>query len=159
RDVTEQKEAERRLAAQYAVTRVLAELNSLREAAPKILQAICDSVDWETGALWIVDQRANVLRCVDVWLRPGGTAADFATATRNLACPRGVGLPGRVWANGASAWIADITKDSNFPRGDIAAQCNLHAAFAFPIFAGREFTGVIESFSHEIRKPNRDLLS
>src|SRR5206468_12775452 len=49
RDVTAQKEAERRLAAQYAVTRVLAELNSLREAAPKILQAICDSVDWETG--------------------------------------------------------------------------------------------------------------
>src|SRR5579871_111693 len=159
RDVTEQKEAERRLAAQYAVTRVLAESHSLREAAPKILQAICESVDWEAGALWIVDKRANVLRCVDVWLRPGGKTAEFATATRNFACAPGVGLPGRVWANRASDWRGDVTKESNFPRGEIATRCNLHAAFAFPILVGNEVTGVIESFSHEIRKPNRALLS
>jgi two-component system, sensor histidine kinase and response regulator len=159
RDVTAQKEAERRLAAQYAVTRVLAESTSLREAAPKILRAICESVDWQAGALWTVDRRANVLRCVDVWLRPNETTAEFAEATRNLSCGPGVGLPGRVWANRASAWIADVTKDDNFPRGEIASQCNLHAAFAFPILSGSEVTGVIESFSHEIEKPDQDLLS
>jgi PAS domain S-box-containing protein len=159
RDETEQKETERRLAAQYAVTRVLAESNSLREAAPKILQAICESVDWQAGALWLVDRRAKVLRCVDVWLRSGGGAAEFAAATRDLACPPGVGLPGRVWANRASAWIADVTKDDNFPRGEIAFRCNLHAAFGFPILSGKEVTGVIEAFSHEIGKPDRDLLS
>jgi PAS domain S-box-containing protein len=159
RNVTAQKEAERRLAAQYAVTRVLAESTSLREAAPKILRAICESVDWQAGALWTVDRRANVLRCVDVWLRPGGTAAEFAAATRALTCKPGVGLPGRVWGNRASAWIADVTKDENFPRAAIASQCNLHAAFAFPILSGSEVTGVIESFSHEIEKPDQPLLS
>jgi PAS domain S-box-containing protein len=159
RDETEQKETERRLAAQYAVTRVLAESHSLREAAPKILQAICESVDWQAGALWLVDRRSNVLRCVDVWLRPNEAAAEFAAATRDLACPPGVGLPGRVWANRASAWIADVTKDNNFPRGEIAFRSNLHAAFGFPILSGAEVTGVIEAFSHEIGKPDHDLLS
>jgi PAS domain S-box-containing protein len=159
RDMTEQKEAERRLAAQYAVTRVLAESNSLREAAPKILQAICESVDWQAGALWTVDRRANVLRCVDVWLRPGSSAAEFAELTRNFPCGPGVGLPGRVWSERSSAWIADVTKDENFPRGEVASRCNLHAAFAFPILSGHEVVGVVESFSHEICKPDRDLLS
>jgi two-component system sensor histidine kinase/response regulator len=159
RDETEQKETERRLAAQYAVTRVLAESNSLREAAPKILQAICESVDWQAGTLWLVDRRAKVLRCVDVWIRPGAVADEFAAATRDLACAPGVGLPGRVWTSRASAWIADVTQDDNFPRGEVACRCNLHAAFGFPILSGAEVTGVIEAFSHEIGKPDRDLLS
>src|SRR5262249_21957696 len=122
RDVTQQKEAERRLAAQYAVTRVLAESNSLREAAPKILRALCECVDWQAGALWTVDRHAKVLRCVDVWTCPDMRTssecskeqcaipiAEFAAATRNLACGPGVGLPGRIWANRASAWVADVT--------------------------------------------------
>jgi PAS domain S-box-containing protein len=159
RDVTKQKEAERRLAAQYAVTRVLAEATSLREAAPKLLQALCESVDWQAGALWFVDRRANVLRCVDVWLPAASKAAEFAAATRCMTCAPAIGLPGRVWANRASAWVADVTNDSNFPRGETASRCNLHAAFAFPILSGSEVTGVIEAFSQEIRKPDRDLLS
>jgi two-component system sensor histidine kinase/response regulator len=159
RDVTKQKEAERRLAAQYAVTRVLAEATSLREAAPKILQALCESVDWHAGTLWFVDRRANVLRCVDVWLQDKSKTAAFAAATRSMTCAPGVGLPGRVWAERASAWVVDLVHEVNFPRGQIASQCNLQAAFAFPILAGQEVTGVIESFSQEVRKPDRDLLS
>jgi hypothetical protein len=45
------KRAELRLHTQYAVTRALAESDRLREAAPKILQAVCESLGWEVGAL------------------------------------------------------------------------------------------------------------
>src|SRR5262249_2853588 len=41
-DVTERKCEEARLAAQYAVTRVLAEASALADAAPRILQAVCE---------------------------------------------------------------------------------------------------------------------
>ena len=41
RDITTQKKAARRLATQYGIAQVLAESASLQEAAPKILQIVC----------------------------------------------------------------------------------------------------------------------
>ncbi len=71
---------------------------------------------------------------------------------------RGLGLPGRVWANGEPAWILDVMQDANFPRAPFAAQANLHGAFAFPIRINEKVLGVMEFFSHEIRSPDEDLL-
>src|SRR2546428_5527860 len=62
--VRERTRVERRVAAQHAATRVLAEAGTLAEAAPRILAAICDCLGWEWGALWVVDGDADVLRCV-----------------------------------------------------------------------------------------------
>ncbi len=159
RDVTASVRASRRREAQYAVTRVLAESATLGEATPKILQAICESVDWEVGALWDVNRQVNVLQCVDVWHRAGLDFAEFEALTQQLAFAPGIGLPGRVWASGVPAWIADVLQDCNFPRAPVAAACGLHGAFAFPILFGKEVTGVVEFFSREIRKPDDDLLS
>src|SRR5258708_12678472 len=71
----------------------------------------------------------------------------------------GVGLPGRVWKPLNRAWIPDVTKDDNFPRGPGAAAAGLHAAFGFPILSGEKFLGVMEFFSHEIREPDETLLA
>ena len=67
RDITEQKMAERRLAAQYAVAQVLAECCSIQEATPEILRAVCESLGWQLGILWQVDPDSEMLRCVEVW--------------------------------------------------------------------------------------------
>src|SRR4026207_2527153 len=75
------------------------------------------------------------------------------------ACPAGVGLPGRVWAYAAPAWILDVVNDPNFPRALFAARAGLHGAFAFPIRNGDQVYGVIEFFSRELREPDRDLLN
>ena len=40
-----------RLHAQYATARPLTESHSLGEAAPAILRAICQTLDWEYGGL------------------------------------------------------------------------------------------------------------
>lgn len=50
-DITERKLEEARLAAQYAVTRVLAEAPTLASGTPRILQAICGSLNWSVGAI------------------------------------------------------------------------------------------------------------
>ena len=52
RDVTARRSAERRLAAAHAVTSVLAEAPTLDAATPRILRAVCESLDWEAGAIW-----------------------------------------------------------------------------------------------------------
>src|SRR5204863_8328011 len=63
RDITERKLAERRMLAEHAVTRVLYESADMQQAAPRILQVICESLDWDTGAVWMVDRQTGVLRC------------------------------------------------------------------------------------------------
>src|SRR5208282_4318302 len=159
RDVTERKRAERRTAAGYAVTRVLAEADSLETATPQILSAICESLDWEVGAIWRLDENAQVLRSLRVWHAPHAESPRWENATRELAIAKGMGLPGRVWETGEPAWIADIPRDTNFPRAQIALQEGLHSAFAFPIRGASKFMGVVEFFSTEPREPDRDLLA
>ncbi len=149
---------EEHLMVQYATARVLAEVATLGEAAPRILEAICDSLGWEYGGLWTVDEAAGALRLAEIWhSRPGGLA-EFEALSRSLALPPGVGLPGRVWSTGAPAWIPDVPQDGNFPRVAVATQAGLHSAFALPIVLGSTVLGVMEFFSREIRQPNEELL-
>ena len=158
REITERQHAERRTAMQYAVTRALAEATTLPEVAPKILQAICESLGWDVGALWQLEPQAGELRCVEVWHRPQLESVAFEAATRQRIFAVGEGLPGRVWADKKPAWIADVLEDRNFPRAEFAAQVGLHGAFGFPVLMGEEFLGVIEFFSHEILEPDAELI-
>ncbi|HJT76715.1 MAG TPA: PAS domain S-box protein, partial [Gemmataceae bacterium] len=77
RDITERIRRERRLAAEHAVGQILAASSTLCDAAPGILQAVCDSLGWDVGTVWAVDRGANVLRCVKAWHRPGMEATSF----------------------------------------------------------------------------------
>ncbi len=151
-------EAVRRLHAQYAIARALAESPSLRAAAPKVLQAICETLGWEHGALWHVDRAAGVLQCVETWNLPGVSFPEFEAVSRGGAFPPGIGLPGRVWSSGKPAWIPDVTRDSNFPRAPIAVREGLRGALGFPVLLGTEVLGVLEFFSREIRQPDQELL-
>ena len=157
-DVTDRKCQEARLAAQYAVTRVLAEAPNLALATPRILAAICESLDWSVGVIWRVDQKEKLLRCVQTWRMPTVQLPGFGRATRDRTFSLGVGLPGRVWAQAQPVWIEDVASDLNFPRADIAAREGLHAAFGFPILLKAEVLGVLEFFSHQIQKPDQRLL-
>lgn len=159
RDITERKRAGQRLAAQYTVTRILAEAATLSDAAPRILQAICESLGWELGILWSVDRDAHVLRCVETWHMPSIGVAEFEAISRQRAFAPGVGLPGRIWASGAPVWIDNVIEDSNFPRTAVAAQEGLHAAFGFPLLLGSVTLGVIEFFSRESQQHDDDLLA
>ena len=157
-DVTERKEAERRVAAQHAITRILAESPTLGDAAPRMLQTLCESLRWEFGELWTLDRQASVLRCVQTWNAPSIEAAEFDEITRGHTFARGVGLPGRVWNSGEPTWITDVTKEANFPRVSAAANAGLRGAVAFPILLGGEVLGVVGFYSREIREPDEEVL-
>jgi two-component system cell cycle sensor histidine kinase/response regulator CckA len=158
RDLTEPKAAERRLAAQHAVTRILAESQSLESAAPTILRTLCETLGWDFGVLWVIDRETDQLRPVDLWHQTSIEVPEFEAQTRSSRFPPGIGLPGRIWATGRPAWIPDVVHDTNFPRARVAALGGLHAAFGFPITVGAEIVGVVEYFSRTIRQPDNALL-
>jgi PAS domain S-box-containing protein len=159
RDITERKKAENRLSAQYAVTRALAESNTVSEGASKLLQAVCESLGWEYGSLWTVDRNSNVLRCSQVWHALGPQAAEFERTNRLSVFPPGTGLSGKVWNDSQTAWIPDLVTDTNFPGAAAAAKAGLHSACAFPVRLGAEILGVVEFLSRSIREPDPDLLA
>ena len=158
RDITERRRAERRLASQYAVTRVLDDAVTLEEAMSRVMQAVGESLEWELGVFWKLDKPAGLLRCFNHWQSATIDADEFVMVTRDQAFEFGVGLPGRIWASGQPVWIADIVADADLPRSTVAATGGLHGAFGFPILVGGEVEGVIEFFSRPVREPDEEIL-
>ena len=158
RDITQRKEAERRMSTGYAVTRVLAEAESLDAAVPFLLMSICEGLSWDVGALWRVDETVNLLRCMNLWHPPNLSFPTFVDATRKSTFKRGVGLPGRVWESCQPVWLPNIQQGPNFPRGSFAIAEGLHSAFAFPVRLGDHVAGVIEFFTRQSRKLEPDVM-
>jgi two-component system, sensor histidine kinase and response regulator len=150
--------ATERLTAEYISARALAESATLAEAAQRVLQALCEALGWDYGALWNLDADGGVLNCVQAWHLPGVSVARFEAISRQIAFTRGVGLPGRVWASGEPVWVPDVVADSNFPRAGVAREEGLHGAFALPLLIRGQVVGVMEFFSREIREPDEELL-
>ena len=155
--MAEQKMGERRRSAGHAVGEVLAGASSISEAGPAILRSLCVELDWGLAALWLVDPRAEYLTCTAVWREPR-FPAEFETVTRESIFDRGVGLPGRVWADGKPVWIESVVEDANFPRGSVALASGIRGAFAFPICLGTTVLGVVECFNRDMMAPDTDLL-
>lgn len=151
--------SDRRAAAQYLTTRVLAESATLTDAMPRVLEAVCERLDWVMGARWGIDSEAQVLRCQEIWVAPGRTFHELIEINRQITFPRGVGLPGRVWSTARATWIVDVARDPNFPRAPAAARGGLHGAFGFPIIGASGFLGVMEFFSTEIRPSEEAILA
>ena len=158
RDITARRRAERRLISQYEVTRVLSEATTLEEAAPKILQAIGKTLEWDLCIFWRVDKASGVLRCLDLWSAPSVSADPFIQATWQRVLTRGQGLPGGVWASGQSAWVTDIVTDPNSLHGAQDQLVGFHGSLGFPILVGNEIEGVIEFCSLSVRQPDDELL-
>ncbi len=149
RDITERTRLERRLTVQFEAARILAEAHSLKEAAPKLLRAICESLAWEMGQIWIVDKEANNLRWLAGWHISSLEDNEFEDACRSRVFAAGVGFPGRIWSEARPFWVEDIASDANFARADLAARANLRSAFGVPIKLGDEVPGVMEFFTRE----------
>lgn len=144
--------------AELAITKTIAGSASLEIAAAKIITAVCTTLEWDLGSLWVVSANGSVLQCVGIWPKPGLSFPGFEAATRSMRFESGRGLPGRVWRSGRAAFIVDVAEDSNFPRSPVAVREGLHGAFGFPIVLGDQTIGVLEFFSREARRTDTSVL-
>ena len=159
RDISARKRIEARLAAQYEVTRALAESGDFKQAVPRILRAVCEALGWELGLVWVLDREAAVLRFVEAWSAAGVDVAEFERVSGRREFARGEGLPGGVWERGEALWVEDLAADATFPRASSAGRAGLHAAAAFPVVMQGETVAVLEFFTRELRAPDEALLA
>jgi diguanylate cyclase (GGDEF)-like protein/PAS domain S-box-containing protein len=155
-DISQRKLADRLRSLQVAVTRPLATAASWHEAAPQVLQGICQILGWVGAEFWRVDSQANVLRWQFGWYRSTKDLAAFEAASRDVTYARGVGIAGRVWKRGRPLSVTEFTEGS--PRALLAEKVGLHGKFAFPVTNGQQVTGVIVLLSFERQSPDRATL-
>ena len=155
RDVSQRKQSERRLSTEHAVTLVLAESETPEAAWPRILEVIGEGLDWEAGTLWMVNKQTQMMECLQTWHIP---AKQFTACAERPELARGMGLPGRVWQNEQSVWIADMVEEAASLQLSFSSVDNIHAAFAFPIMMRNEVLGVIEFFNAAVRAADGDVL-
>ena len=94
-----------------------------------------------------------MLRCIETWPEAG----DFAAESLALELGPGEGLPGRVWAAEAPAWLTGVPTEGVFPRAGAATRAGLQSAFAFPV-RGAALIAVIEFFTADLRGADEPLL-
>jgi two-component system, NtrC family, sensor kinase len=157
-DITLRKKAERRLAAQNETTRVLAEADSPAESIQKVLQTICECLDWDLGAFWRVDSPTQRLRYSAVWRRSDVQNSALEAMNRHLVIERGVGLTGRAWDRSEPDWVSELAADSSFVCRSAATADGFRAAFAVPILFRGQCLGVLEFFSLVSRPADPALL-
>jgi PAS domain S-box-containing protein len=158
-DITERKRGERRVAAAYAVTRVLAEADNLAAAASHVLRAIGENLEWEWGALWSVQKEGNPLSCDCLWHAPDIATAEFDMVCRERIFAVGEGRLGQVWQTASPIWMVDATTEPEFLRASAASRAGLHGGVIFPILLDTEALGVIEFFSRATRERDKEQLA
>src|SRR5919202_3838738 len=185
KDITKQQRIKNCQEAQYAVTHILSESNSLDSATPRILQAICQSFGWDIGELWIpgegdkdtkicagiksekqplwclplccLNEETTCLRRVAVW-QAAEEVSKFAENGQQITFDPGAGVPGSVTRRGSAQWIPDTVGDRNFVRSRLAQEAGLRSGFGFPIHARGQVVGVMTFFCREELPPDEDLL-
>lgn len=167
-DVTERRLAEAALARQTAFVGLLRSTATEANAAPgadealrSCLGRICRHMGWPLGHAYLTTAGTSgpELATAGLWhfddvvrFRP------FCDATRRTRLPAGVGLPGRVLAEGRARWLSDVTGQESFLRRDAARACGLRAGFAFPVLVGHEVAAVLEFYSEHVEEPDAQLL-
>ena len=157
RDITEHRLAEQRMAAQYQVTRVLAESSGIREIVPRVLAAIGETLEWLYAAYWNVDRQGDVLRHAGSWRAPRLQGALALESHDEVALSKEDSLLVRVSASGRPVWVSEFDP-ARFPRAHLAQSDGFQSALLFPVLHGAEVIGVMEFLSDEARPADAELL-
>ncbi|MEQ8971232.1 MAG: adenylate/guanylate cyclase domain-containing protein [Coleofasciculus sp. C1-SOL-03] len=158
RDITERQRTQKRIATQHAITRILSDSGTIKEAMPKILPTIGETLAWDLGELWTsesieTDRVMPQLRCEHTWI--SHAIPESMSITQPLiASPTG-GLLGQIWTSRSPEWVSDITSESPSPIVPIA---ELSSAFGFPIQDEEQILGVITFYCCDVQPPDQELM-
>jgi signal transduction histidine kinase/FixJ family two-component response regulator len=144
----QRRRTEESVKVEHAITRILANAESIEEAAPGIIQLLLDGLRLELGTFWLVDPRHQVLHPLVISLRQHNPRLQsFLEERRRVSLAPGIGLPGRVWRERRASSVRDLALDRDFQQREAAEHAELRSAMAFPLQSASEFFGVIEFFT------------
>jgi len=153
-DLSERK----RLEIFHSVARTLAKSKSISKAMPRIIRIICESLGWDCGAHWKIDDENQQYHCTEIWGHTNAQIKKFMAYSSQCFIPvDDEGFMKRTWLSNRPIWISDITAEKIFTRASQAAEAKLLSAFAFRILSADKTIGILEFFSRSTQKPDMAL--
>lgn len=147
-DVTDERLANREIAAHVAVSKILADWDCFEESGQRLLASLGEAMECVFGALWLPHGDLLVARLT--WNDPSLVdPCEFDAATRALRVPRSMGLPGLVWRTQAPVDMPDVRSNPNYRRRNPATRAGLRGAVAFPALHAGEVLAVLEFYYRE----------
>ncbi|MEC5180807.1 sensor domain-containing diguanylate cyclase [Arthrobacter sp. CG_A4] len=134
---------------------------SVADALASAVRSVCQFTVWQVGHAYVVAGDGSEARLLSTSIWQGVQEKhlrDFSQSAEAADFDSGAGLPGRVLAGAAPAWIPDIALDPDFPRAAAAERIGLKSAAAFPVLMGDEVTAVLEFFADRVLEPDETLL-
>jgi PAS domain S-box-containing protein len=157
-DISERRRSDQRRDLQYAVTRLVAECDSVDKALRETARCICQTLNWKAGFAWTRNPAQDVLRFRQAWNAPETDIAQLQNASKDDPVPRGLGLPGRVWESGEGIWVENVAEYGGLLRKAAIVSAGFKSAIAFPIKVTGEVVGVFEFFTDTASPTDRSLL-
>jgi diguanylate cyclase (GGDEF)-like protein/PAS domain S-box-containing protein len=158
KDITERKRAEQLQALEHAVSRSLADADSVTAAVGAVIRAICETEGWECGRYFRWDDKAGNLRFADAWGISDDVVQQFLAKSRERSYAPGAGLAGKAWQSRQPFWASDITQDARVDQAGFALGMGIRGAFVFPVISEGNAIGVLAFSSREVREPEDRLM-
>ncbi|HYE62535.1 MAG TPA: response regulator [Phycisphaerales bacterium] len=158
RDLTSRHRASRRLAAEHAVTKILATAESLDGAADELLARLCETLDVSAAKMWVVED-AHV-RCTACHVEADAPQLlGFKKEALGTRLAIGRGLSGKVAQTREPQWYGTLTGLSGLPWVDRAIAAGLHSALGFPVVESGRCEAVITMYSRDVAPPDESLIA
>lgn len=165
RDITENQRLQQHQSAQYAATNILSESTTTQQAFPKVLQAICESLQLDVGEIWrpaqdletLAPKSSNsqpiILKCVETWAQPYVTSL-----AKNVSQKLSSSLPSYIWSSRSPQGINNINNNTKIWQSELALINGMNSAFGFPLQDDQEIFGVMIFWVQAVRNCDQDLL-
>ena len=163
RDITPQKQRERRLALQLVVSQIIGQSTSPEVASMRILESVCLSQGWDTAMLWTVNEEEDRLQFYSAWGAPGKEGEALIQESMGQSIGRGPDLPGRVWMQGRAVWMEDLVSTQAAgpasARIQAALRHGLVTGWAIPVSVGNRLIAILEFYCHQRYREERETMA
>ena len=144
-DITADQRSSQSSACELRVARVLARADTLAQAAPALAGAVAETLGWVHVTLWLMDERAGVLRSAGVWTAQGLDSTDLLPEQ----ITPGMGITGIAWQTKAPVWVPDLRNpppgiaELMGGSGEEVVERGVRAILAVPIPGSPDPVGVL----------------
>ncbi|MDJ0633940.1 MAG: adenylate/guanylate cyclase domain-containing protein [Xenococcaceae cyanobacterium MO_188.B29] len=159
RDITNLKHYQQRQTVQSSVSKILANSQDFTQAAPKILQVICENLNLMVGEIWIAQDitAKQKLKCEAIWTKNPSQFNKFIQITQTSDYEIKADIVGKIWLKNSFCWYNNCSKEFNFARQNIAWELGLKGGFGFTVPGDNNILAVINFFVKTSIKPNKNL--
>lgn len=154
KDITALKRTEEMTASLYNVTRVLAESGTIKDGAPKILEAICEALNCEAGMFWMTSPGAERLQLFE--FRHSGSQLS-AEAWQSVVSGDPSALANLVFESKRPGSVTDFSNSAN-ATAKFADEQGFRSGFAFPVPIENSVEGVFEFYSKRVLEGDQQLM-